>query len=186
MFLQPTQVSICLKTLEFFRPHVVFSANTSFNLFKDKYEAFAYIDHDLFIMKPFSVCEILSEKVMAGLGQGAKKKYFWPGIFFINLTEIDKELVDFGYCHDLNLDSGGMLYKLIDEYGEDKCTFFNESYHQNEQIGNSKYSMYAMINDGMFFHCIAGSNWKRDPRHEERMNTLLNIAKQKIDDYVVE
>lgn len=157
-----------------------FVANFSYQLIKTKYDLYAYFDHDLIPVKPFSVMEILSGgHVMAGVGQGTKKKYMWPGCVLWNATAIDRNMIDFGYSHDLSLDTGGMLYKVIEKYGEENCIFFNESYHQNPHFHNKEYEHYAMINNEMFMHFVAGSNWVNLEEHDARINSLINIAKEK-------
>lgn len=157
-----------------------FAANFAFQRYKDRYEYFFYLDHDCIPVKSFSVVDILGEdKFMAGIGQGAKKKYFWPGLFMFKIDGVDKDLVDFNFNHELGLDTGGNLYKLIEEYGEDKCIFFNEAYHQNPYFNSNQYAHYATINNDMFMHFINSSNWSGVDRQEERINSLINIAKEK-------
>lgn len=156
-----------------------FCANLSYQRVKNEYDYYAYFDHDLIPVKEFSVIKILGDKVIAGLGQGAKKKYFWPGNVMWNGNTIDRELIDFSFSHELGLDTGGGLYKMIEKYGEDNCIFFNESYHQNPNYNRSQYAHYSMIADETFMHFIGASNWINLEDNEERINSLLNIAKEK-------
>ena len=158
-----------------------FAANFAYHQIKDKYQYVFFCDHDLIPVLPFSTVEILKNgHVMAGLGQGAKKKYLWAGAVMIALDRIDKDMVDFQPSSEFNLDSGGNLYKIVDKYGEDHCIFFNEAYHQNPYFSAPDYNHYAMIFDNVFMHFVASSNWANKERHEERINTLLNIAREKI------
>lgn len=157
-----------------------FAANFSYGILKDKYSLFAYLDHDLLPIKDFSVEEILGDKIIAGVGQIKNGvKYFWPGAVMWDNTKIDNDLIDFSPDHEKNLDTGGGLHKIIDEYGEDVCIFFSEAYHQNDGFAGKKYNYYAMIN-GMFMHFVNSSNWNPIKNHDNRINSLLNIAREKI------
>lgn len=157
-----------------------FAANLSYQKVKDLYEFVFYIDHDVIPVKEFSVVEILSGgHVAAGLGQGAKKTYFWPGLVMIGLERIDREMVDFSPSSEFGLDTGGNLYKIVDAYGKDNCIFMNEAYCQNQYFNGHQNNHYAVLNNAMFMHFVAASNWHNKDKHEERINSLLNIAKEK-------
>lgn len=157
-----------------------FAANFAYQQVKDKYKFVFFMDHDLIPVIEFSVIEILSGgHVMAGLGQGAKKKYMWAGAVMLANERIDTSIVDFKPSSEFNLDSGGNLYKIVDKYGDGNCIFFNEAYHQNPYFNGTEYNSFAMIKDGTFMHFTAASNWCVADRHEERMNSLINIAKEK-------
>lgn len=158
-----------------------FAANLSFEFLKDKYDTFAYFDHDLFAIKPFSVVEILGEKILAGVGQGLKAKYMWPGCLFFCTDGIDKKLVDFSPDHKLGLDTGAGFHKIIESYGEEECIFFNEEYHQNPNY-TGEYNFYSLIHNGTFLHCINASNWNPIEGNENRLNSLISIIKEKIDE----
>src|SRR3989304_6821415 len=105
-----------------------FAANTAYHLIHSRnyYDRYFFLDHDCFPVKPFSVKEILQDKEIAGLGQTRKDKtYFWAGcVMFQHYTEF----IDFSTNHEFGLDTGGNLYKVIDKYGKDRCTFFSEEY----------------------------------------------------------
>lgn len=157
-----------------------FAANFSHQKFKDQYEFLLYIDHDVIPVKEFSVVEILNGgHFAAGIGQGAKKKYIWPGMFMVSLERINRDLVDFSPNSEFNLDTGGNLYKIIEQYGQENVIFFNESYHQNPYFNGSKYSHFSMINDGMFMHFVNSSEWCPVPNNQERISALINVAKEK-------
>ena len=93
---------------------------------------------------------------------------------------IDQSLVDFSTCSQYGLDTGGMLYKVIDKYGKDKCVFFNEAYHQNNQFTETFYNFYSMLYNETFMHFVNSSNWAKSEKNEERINTLLAILEGKI------
>lgn len=158
-----------------------FAANLSYQKLREYYTAFAYFDHDLIPVKEFSIKDILgSTHIAAGLGQGAKKKYFWPGCVIFDNKKIDGNIIDFSPNAEFGLDTGGNLYKLIEEYGEDRCIFFNETYHQNPNFRDARYGHYAMINNEMFMHFVNSSNWAGVTRNEERLNSLKSIAAELI------
>lgn len=146
--------------------------------------------------------------VIAGLGQGQAYKYFWAGCFAVdlatppsnpgkkvlkpigqwtqeNVPEYDnepiliKDLIDFSPNHELKLDTGGNLYKIIEAYGEKNCAFWDEKYCQNPNFTKSQYTSYALINNEMFLHCINGSGWNKAEANEERINSLLAILREK-------
>lgn len=153
-----------------------FAANISYLQIKDSYQFFLYLDHDCFPIRSFSIANTLADKVIAGIGQTKSRTYFWPGCVMFR----QDEAIDFSTSNRLGLDTGGNLYKMIDKWGEDSCIFFNEEYHQNDQYnGDSMYSYYTTINDSMFMHFIAGSNWQGLKDNEERVNSLINILDQR-------
>lgn len=157
-----------------------FAANLSYSLLKGKYDYFAYFDHDLIPVKDFSVVDILGEdKIIAGVGQHGRT-YFWPGcLLFKKMDE-----VDFSPNNTLRLDTGGELRLIIEKYGEEACIFFNEAYVNNTEYTGKTYYYYAMINDSMFMHFVNGSEWNPVENNESRINSLLNIARHKIENNV--
>jgi len=156
------------------------AANFAYQRFKDDFQYMLFIDHDCIPVREFSVVEILSGgHVMAGVGQGAKKKYMWAGMVMIANERIDKNIVDFSTNSIYNLDTGGNLYLVVEKYGEENCIFFNEAYHQNQYYNGVAYNHYAMLNNGMFMHFVNSSVWNPVENNEARINGLINIAKEK-------
>lgn len=162
-----------------------FAANLSYNILQDTYDFFAYLDHDLIPVKPFSVSEILGDKRMAGIGQSPKadKKYFWPGCLFWNNKLVIKSRIDFSTNHEYGLDTGGNLYQTIELFGESEFIFFNEKYCQNPGFTDSRYGHYSMINDDMFMHFVNSSNWNPVEGNKERISSLINIAAEKVNSW---
>lgn len=158
-----------------------FAANLAYHRFKNKYDLLFFTDHDCIAVCEFSAVEILKGgHVLAGIGQGAKKKYIWPGCLFICVAALDdKDIIDFSPNAEYGLDTGGNLWKAIEKYGQETCVFFNEAYHQNPDFVSSELGHYAMINNGMFMHFIAGSNWSNQKDHQKRISSLINVAKEK-------
>lgn len=161
-----------------------FAANFAYGRYRDSYEYMFYLDHDAFVIKDFSVKEILGDKVMAGMAQTkpSGKTYLWPGCLLLNNTIIDKNLVDFSPNIPFGLDTGGNLYKLFDQYGKDRIVFFNEYHHENIHFKRPYYNVYSIIGEDQFLHFIAGSNWQKlnDADHTERISTLMAILEEKL------
>lgn len=158
----------------------VFACNTSYHRLKDRYSYFFYLDHDNFPIRDFSVVSILDGKAIGGLGQEKSKTYFWAGCVMWNNITIDKSLIDFSTNSEFGLDTGGNLYRVIERYGNDACVFFNEKYYENPCFPQTMYNFYATINDDMFMHFINSSNWNPTMGNEERVNSLLNILEERI------
>lgn len=158
-----------------------FACNVAYNKLKDKYKYLFFLDHDNFLVKGFSIVDTLQDKVIAGLGQGGgKRDYFWAGCVMFDNSVINQSLVNFSPCSEYGLDTGGMLYKVIEDCGKEKCVFFNEAYHQNNQFTGTFYDFYSMLHDETFMHFINSSNWAKAEKNEERINTLLSILEHKI------
>lgn len=162
-----------------------FAANISYQKLKNNYSYFHYLDHDCVPVRPYSVVDILGEeKVIAGIGQHETNTFMWPGCVMWNNDKVDNSLIDFSPSHSLRLDTGAGLRHVIEKYGKDACVFFNEVYEQNPNFVDNKYGYFSSINDGMFFHVVNSSNWSKEARHEERINSMINLIKAKIDSYV--
>lgn len=146
-----------------------FAANVAWQKFGTSYSHFLFLDHDCFPIRNFSVKEILGDKIMAGIAQDKNRKYVWPGCLML-VTGLE---VDFSPSHELGLDTGGMLYKIIEQAPED-IIYFDEQYKENPEFNKNMYSFYALINDGMFMHFINGSGWNKVGNQDERINSLIN------------
>lgn len=156
------------------------AANFAYQKVKDDYNYLFFLDHDAIPVRHFSVVDTLNGgHVAAGIGQEKDKKYFWPGCLFLNISAIDKDVVDFSTNPVFGLDTGGNLYQIIEKYGEDACVFFNEAYHKNQYFNDRHHGYYATINNEMFLHFVAGSNWHNSENHKDRINSLINITKEK-------
>jgi hypothetical protein len=156
-----------------------FAANTGYKQIKDLYDYFCFLDHDNFPIRNFSVTHELGDKVIGGIGQNKAKTYFWPGCVMFKKDED----IDFNCNVEFGLDTGGNLYKMIDKHGLDKCLFFDEIYHENDQFNTvSQYNYYTTINKDMWLHFGNASNWNAIDRHEERINSLLNILESRTSD----
>lgn len=156
-----------------------FALKCAFEMMRERYDWFFFLDHDCIPVRKFSVVEVLGLSLMAGIGQGVQKKYLWVGCLMMNLSGLDKNDIDMNYSHEYGLDSGGKLYKVIEKYGMENFNFFDETYCQLDGFAG-KYGYYTLINDGMFLHMIGGSNWEKNDRHEERMSALINITNELI------
>lgn len=157
-----------------------FACNWAYHTFANSYDYFFYLDHDNFPIKEFSIKSLLENKIMVGMGQNKQGiEYFWAGCVMWDNTKIDHTLINFSTNLELALDTGGMLYKVIERYGKEKCTFMDEIPHQNPNFNKSMYNFFVLINNGMFFHMLNGSGWNPSEANEERINSLLNILNEK-------
>lgn len=152
-----------------------FAANVSYTRKASRYEEVLYLDHDNFPIKDFSVAELLDGVVIAGLGQQKKKLYMWPGFVAISNKDIDTGLVDFSCSLHYGLDTGGMLFNIIERYGVERARFVNESYAENPVFTTPPYNYYSLLYDSRFMHFVNGSNWAKTAENEQRINSLLNI-----------
>lgn len=157
-----------------------FACNLAYLRLREEYDFFLFLDHDTFPIREFSVRETLNGKAMAGLGQTKSRVYFQQTSLMWNNRVIDHNLIDFSVSNELGLDTGGMLYRVIEQYGNDAMIFFNEKYYQNPYFREGMYNFYATVNDDMFMHFINGSGWNPVPNNEERLNSLLNILNERI------
>lgn len=156
-----------------------FASGVAYSKVKD-HPWIAFLDHDIFPVREFSVIETLGDKIIAGIGQAkGDKTYMWPGALLLHNDKIEKDMVDLSPNHSFFMDTGGNTYKIIDFYGKHACIFFDEIYEQNPNFTKTHRNFYAMINAGMFCHFIGGSNWDKLSDHEERINSLINIIKEK-------
>lgn len=153
-----------------------FAADLAYMKVKDRYNLLAFFDHDLIALRVFSIEEIIGDKIGGGLGQfgGA---YVWPGLFFLNNDKVDKSLI--GFSPIPGFDTGGSLHKLIDHYGKENFFFSNEAYQQNPGFIDAKYGYISLLHNQTFAHCKNGSNWENIDRHEERLNSFINLVKEK-------
>lgn len=154
------------------------AANFSYKKWiKGQYDYVLYIDHDCIPINYFDVQELLKDKIMGGLPQGKYIIYIWAGLVFWNDREIDQSLINFSPSHELQLDTGGMFYKAIEKYGDERIVYFNEEYHNNPHTSCTFYNFYSILG-GVFMHFINSSNWNKKENHNERINSLINICQQ--------
>jgi glycosyltransferase involved in cell wall biosynthesis len=162
------------KTTDASQSHA-FAASFAYSRYKNSYDKIMFLDHDCFLVKPFSPNKVLSNHVMAGLPQVREDKtYYWPGCFLFRTTvDIDFKMIP-------GLDTGGGTYKAIEQH-KDQCLFFDEAYCHNIEFSKSQYDFYALIHDGTFLHFINGSNWAGSEANEERLNSLYNVLSGYLD-----
>ncbi len=141
-----------------------------------EYDYYFYLDHDCIPVKNFSVQEILNGKAYAGIAQKTPT-YIWPGCFMFN-NYMCGHLIDFSPNHELQLDTGGGLYKMVEALGKEQGVFFSEEYCQNQHYQKVAYNHYSLINN-TFIHFIAASNWNNIEDNDARINGLIAITKEK-------
>lgn len=173
---QDIQYSACSVTnLDPSRSHAC-AANIAYFIGRRHYDNFFFLDHDCIPIANFDVEDELVTIYGKGLGQGAKKHYFWPGCFMF--SSILGDYIDFTPNGEFGLDTGGNLYKMIESFGKDRFEFLGEKYIENPDF-NGKYNFYSVIN-GRFMHFINTSNWNPQNDNNNRINSLLGIAKKYI------
>lgn len=158
-----------------------FAANLAFKKFAFLYDILLFLDHDAIPVKKFSVEKMLEGKVAGGVLQGRELNYFWPGCFAIDVTKVDHDLVNFWPDHDLRLDTGGGLKQIKDKYGDDGCVYFDEVGHHNPYFPtHPEYYFFMMLYKETFIHFLNSSNWRGVSENESRINSLLQITEEKI------
>lgn len=163
---------------DFSRSHA-FAANVGFQLTKNKYDKLFFLDHDCIPVKPFSIEKILDGYMMGGVAQNKEVTYFWPGCFMFNNKDIAEQFINFSPDSKLGLDTGGQLHKAIENYGRENCIFFDEVICQNQAYAGEHYSTYNMICNETFMHFVNASNWNPVQDNQLRVNSLINIAREK-------
>lgn len=157
---------------DFSKNHAI-TANWIYKTIKPNYDYILYLDHDCFPVKDFSVKEILGDNLIAGIPQGTTTKYMWPGCLFLDSQYLINDDIDFSCNSKLGLDTGGNLYKLIQDTELHK--FLSEEY----EYFNNEDDFYSMLHNKTFMHFIKGSNWNNNPDYENRMKRLIEILKEK-------
>lgn len=162
-----------------------FACNLAWTEFSNTYDILFFCDHDLFLIKPLNLTDLMIDKKIAGLRQVRHGlEYYWPGITMINNVRIDKKLVDFYPCgvDGVRLDTGGGLYYAMKGMAPDDMMDFDEQYVENKLYSEHHNKSFSILNGGMFMHFRNGSNWKQlTPKdHEERMSTLNAL----LDEYI--
>lgn len=156
-----------------------FAANFAFNKLRNDYEHFLFLDHDIFPTKPFSVAEMLRDRFIGGLGQIKHKTYLWPGFVFWRNDKI--ESLDFSTSP--GLDTGGNTWKEVERIGIEGVVWQPEVYHENPYFKEPPYNFYSVIGDG-WMHFINSSNWNGQPNHNERLDSLTTILREKINESI--
>lgn len=160
-----------------------FALNYAYTRLADFYDHIFFMDHDLIPCKPFSVVSILGDNCAAGLMSGMELKYLWPGCLMIDRRKVDRKYLNFNPIHKLRVDTGGMTWKLLQDREDIK--FFDEVGCYNEDFRDTElYYFYLMIHEGTFMHFLNTSGWNPTERNDERINSLINIAQQRINDNV--
>lgn len=158
-----------------------FAANYAYTRLADFYDYMFFMDHDLIPCKPFSVKEIIGENCAAGLLTGVETKYLWAGCLMIDRRRVDKKYMNFNPIHKLRIDTGGTTWMLLRDREDivlfDEVGCFNDDFRDTEL-----YYFYLMLHEGTFMHFLNSSGWNPTERNDERINSLINIAQQRIND----
>lgn len=162
---------------DFSKSHA-YACTTAIGMYRDKDTELLMLDHDIFPIAPFE--KPSEEIILGGIPQYRKSPkdvgverilftYLWPGLLYINTAALVGIEINVKPCivADTFLDTGGGLYKLI-LGNPDRVKYFHEQHQETE------HGIYSLI-DGKWMHFINGSNWKTDPKHDERINHLMSI-----------
>lgn len=191
---QPCRYIKTNSTDDFSQSHAS-ACNFAYSIFREEYEYFLFLDHDNFPVMNFSIKEILKDKLMGGVGQArtstvnqcrVEKFYFWPGCFILKNKDVDRDRVDFYTNEEYGLDTGGNLYRLIDDYGLDNCANFDQYDVPNPEFPQYYFNLITSQKHWdshcSFMHFINASNWSNQVKNEDRIISLLRI----LDKYVKE
>lgn len=147
------------------RSHAL-ALNEAYWLLNIPYDVLMLADHDIFPVNYFNVTDFMKDLVIAGVPQiRGDITYLWAGLVMINNLKVDKKLVKFDTQE--GLDTGGKLHRLLKTLPESAYKFLDE--FQKKTPEGYEYSMIA----DKFIHLINGSNWKKDEKHEERINAIF-------------
>jgi len=158
------------------------ACNFAYMAYRLLYHNLMFLDHDCFPVKNFSLKGLLCNNVMAGVSQVKSKKYLWPGCVVFDVLSLEGWFLipNFDISHELGLDSGGMLYKIIEFYGDRRIGYFDEIPHQNTIFDDATYPNYNVIANGTFMHFINASGWNKNENNAERLNSLYKILESKL------
>lgn len=156
---------------DFSRSHGLACNRAYFHLHKE-YELIFFSDHDLFLVQPFNISELMKDKVIAGVPQIKNDiTYLWAGLVIINNRLIDRNALDFMPSQNEQLDTGGELSKIFRHLPKDKYHLFAE--RPQEEKTNIFIDVEENENP-LFIHLRNGSDWKKETGYEERIGRLLD------------
>lgn len=159
-----------------------FGCNLGYQLYNGEYDILFFLDHDMFMLKPFSLDHVMNGHAIGGLAQVRRGlKYYWPGLVILNLKYLDRKKIDFYPCEvkGVRLDTGGGLYHAIHMISEERQLDFAEKYVQTPHFKNKNYDNYSMLGDDQFMHFRNASNWAGIEGNEGRINGLKQILDEK-------
>jgi len=156
-----------------------YACNKAYLEYSKKYGSILFLDHDCFPVKEFSVKALIYEYIVSGIPQLKAKKYFWAGYVAFDVNSMFGFLPNFSVSREYGLDSGGMLFEVIERFGDKRCRFVDEVKVLNADFENNSYPEYAMIDNGTFMHFINASGWNDVVGNKERIESLYKILSDK-------
>lgn len=150
-------------------------------LVKRKTKYYAFIDHDLFPIKPYSIIEQLEKQSLFGvLRDRGDAWYLWAGMSFFSSSEYAPNTMDFlpmKTKQEVYLDTGGGNWSKHFK----KINLTELEFPDVEQVSIREGNDYHLdqvqyIANGSWLHCINGSCWKPDSGGGKThiIKTLLN------------
>ncbi len=127
--------------------------------YRPKY--FGFIDHDIYPVKPDSICGVLRQQPIYGLSQERDEYwYLWPGFCFFSKEVYLKNTLDFmpGIVANVVYDTGGAMYKeLYSKYDRERITFPKRTYGSLREGNIVQSDKFEMIDK--WLHSFNGSYW---------------------------
>lgn len=156
----------------------------AYEIVRDRYDRLAFLDHDIFPIRPFTFESVTQGAEFAGTAQSAfppriddPRRYFWPGLLFFQNRPEYRPHIDLGGAPELGFDTGGGTWKMIERVGRDRCRFIAHSPVENPYFRGGVYHWYPVYDDGGWIHFLNGSgwNWPESENQVERLSTLFHI-----------
>lgn len=128
--------------------------------------AYAFLDHDIFPIKPYSIVQHLDNQSIYGvLRERGSGWYLWPGMAFFRYDVIRPEQLDFMPIQiddAVYMDTGGGNWLLHYQYIQRKNIFFPKVEQVSFREGDDYHGdTIQYIDERAWLHTINGSCWKQ-------------------------
>ncbi len=146
------------------------------------------IDFDMFLLKPFSFVEFMSDSDIRGVWQSKSHvNYIWPGLMFFkiaNLQNINQLSLNCNPVDGINVDSGGELFNYLKANPQIVVKHFPHSCHINSRSHMADFFVNEIVDrynpefcyecyDRTWLHLGSGSNWNSKPKELVDSKTIL-------------
>ncbi len=139
------------------------------------------LDSDMFLIRNFSIKEYMHTYDLAGLEQPRPGViYLWIGLAFLDMrTMPNRHTIDFncGLVGSQPVDAGGQTYYYLQNNPTAKVRFFEEGFIHNFHFVLGKTRHIPIVDENIFFHYYAGTNWTRwsQEYHTEKTKCLNSV-----------
>lgn len=146
-------------------------------------QSIAFLDHDLFPLREYSLSEHLANKPFYGVERlRAGRYYLWSGFAMFDNGKVKPSALDFmpRFIDKVFYDAGGSnCLTVFNHYAIQKDMFASaDTYLYNKKSGGKNDDVYHrdcfQIIDKAWIHLINGSNYARLKGKEEIMQNVLN------------